>query len=372
VGVYFRQAGLRARAWVASQRLGVQWALLLALSLVVVLLLELPRLPAALLLGPMVAGIVMAMAEAKLHVPRRLFYLAQGVVGCLIARALPVAIVGEMARDWPIFLGGVLSVIVVSGFLGWLLTRWQVLPGTTALWGSSPGGASAIVIMSEAYGADIRLVAFMQYLRVAMVAVLASTVAAYFSLNAARPPIDWLPPIHWLSFVETLALIAGGAVAGRVLRIPAGPMMVPLFAGVMLQATGLMTIELPPWLLAISYAGIGWSIGLRFTRGILVHAARALPRVLASTVALIALCCGLAAILVALAGVDPLTAYLATSPGGADAVAIIAASSNVDVPFVMAMQAARVILVLAMAPSLTRFIAKRMTARPAPMAKDES
>jgi membrane AbrB-like protein len=317
----------------------------------------------------MVAGIVMAMAESRLHVPRRLFYLAQGVVGCLIARALPVTIVGEMARDWPIFLGGVLSVIVVSGFLGWLLTRWQVLPGTTALWGSSPGGASAVVIMSEAYGADIRLVAFMQYLRVAMVAVLASTVAAYFSLGAPSPAIDWLPPIHWLPLAKTLTVIVGGAVVGRMLRIPAGPMMVPLFTGVILQASGLITLELPPWLLAISYAGIGWSIGLRFTRGIIIHAARALPRVLAATVALIVLCCGLAAVLVAVAGVDPLTAYLATSPGGADAVAIIAASSNVDVPFVMAMQAARVILVLAMAPSLTRFIANRMTAGQAGAAK---
>ena len=51
-------------------------------------------------------------------------------------------------------------------------------------------------------------------------------------------------------------------------------------------------------------------------------------------------------------GTDPLTAYLATSPGGADSVAIIAASSNVDVPFVMAMQMARFILVLLVVPVL--------------------
>ena len=38
---------------------------------------------------------------------------------------------------------------------------------------------------------------------------------------------------------------------------------------------------------------------------------------------------------VAFAGVDPMTAYLATSPGGADSIAIIAASSNVDISFVL-------------------------------------
>jgi uncharacterized membrane protein AbrB (regulator of aidB expression) len=54
----------------------------------------------------------------------------------------------------------------------------------------------------------------------------------------------------------------------------------------------------------------------------------------------------------------PLTAYLATSPGGADSVAIIAASTHVDVPFVMAMQMARFMLVLIVGPALARSVAR--------------
>jgi uncharacterized protein len=57
----------------------------------------------------------------------------------------------------------------------------------------------------------------------------------------------------------------------------------------------------------------------------------------------------------------PLTAYLATSPGGMDAVAIIAASSNVDIAFVMALQTLRFMIVLIAGPPLARFIAQRMT-----------
>jgi membrane AbrB-like protein len=75
-------------------------------------------------------------------------------------------------------------------------------------------------------------------------------------------------------------------------------------------------------------------------------------------VALILLCGALAALLVLTAGVDPLTAYLATSPGGADSVAIIAASSKVDVPFVMAMQTTRLVAVIFLAPIITRYIAE--------------
>ena len=68
-------------------------------------------------------------------------------------------------------------------------------------------------------------------------------------------------------------------------------------------------------------------------------------------------------VLVAVAGVDPLTAYLATSPGGADSAAIIAMASNVDVGFVMAMQATRLILVLLIGPSLAGFIARQAGAK---------
>ena len=58
-------------------------------------------------------------------------------------------------------------------------------------------------------------------------------------------------------------------------------------------------------------------------------------------------------------GIDPLTAYLATSPGGLDSVAIIAAASDsVDISFVMALQSARLLFVLVFGPSLARLVSR--------------
>ena len=54
---------------------------------------------------------------------------------------------------------------------------------------------------------------------------------------------------------------------------------------------------------------------------------------------------------------NSLTSYLATSPGGADSVAIIAATSAVDTGFVMAMQIARFMMVLVFGPRVSKFIA---------------
>ena len=108
--------------------------------------------------------------------------IAQAVIGCMIARSIPPQHNRrDYARDWPLYIAVVIAVIAASSALGWLLPRWRVLPGTTAVWGSSPGAATAMMLMAAAYGADIRLVAFMQYVRVLLVAFAATIVARFWS-----------------------------------------------------------------------------------------------------------------------------------------------------------------------------------------------
>ncbi len=353
--------GAQPRYHLGAQPVGLQWVLLLGLSVSLVWVLSAIRLPAALFLGPMAAAVVLATGEATVRVPNWLFLGAQGAIGCMIARSFTPAIVGTMASDWPLFAAVIMAVIAASSTLGWLLARWRVLPGTTAIWGTSPGAANVMILMAEVYGGDVRLVAFMQYLRVVLVAMVASVVARLWigPVTAAVAAVPWFPPIAPLPFVSTLALVGFGAAAGLRLRIPAGPFLVPMIVGAVLHATGSIEIVLPPWLLASTYAAVGWSVGLRFTRPILMHALRLLPRILASSLALIALCGGLGVVLSRTAGIDPLTAYLATSPGGADSVAIIGAAAHVDLPFVMALQTARFLAVLALGPWIARFVVRR-------------
>jgi hypothetical protein len=170
--------------------------------------------------------------------------------------------------------------------------------------------------------------------------------------------MDWFPAIAAGPLWETMALAVIGAMVGAKSRIPAGSLLVPLFAAIALSCTHVISITLPPWLMAGCYVLVGWSIGLRFTREIVIYAARVFPKIAASTLTLIALCGGVAWLLHVTVGIEPLTAYLATSPGGADSVAIIAASSPVDVPFVMAMQMARFILVMLVGPILARAVVR--------------
>jgi hypothetical protein len=346
--------------------LAAQWAALALVSALFVAALAALRLPAALLLAPMAAAILVACAHGSARVPEAAFVVAQGFIGCLAARSIKPSFVGEMAHLWPIFLGGVFSVIAASYALGWLLARSRVLPGTIAIWGSAPGASTAMVVMAEAFGADVRLVAFMQYLRVVLVAVVASAVARLWMVRsgAPLPAAPWFPGVAWTSFAGTVGLVLVAIGAARWARMPAGGFLAPFVAAAVCQGSGVLAIELPPWLLAGAYATVGWSIGLRFSRPTLVHVARALPRVAASILLLIAICAGMAAALSAVAHIDPLTAYLAMSPGGADTAAIIAASSDVDMPFVMTMQTTRFLVILLTGPAIARFVARRLGATP--------
>lgn len=340
----------------------MQWGLLIAASALLAALFSLTHLPAALLLGPMVAGIALATNGGSIRLPRLPVLAAQTVIGCLVARAITAEIIAAFLADWLLFLSVVLAMVAASSGLGWLLTRFKVLPGTTAVWGTAPGGASVMMLMASAFGADARLVALMQYLRVVMVAIAATLIAGlWVGGTPPSPPVKlWLSGPEWLHFAATLLIAGGGGAIGIGLRIPAGGLLVPMLAGAVLEATGFVKITMPAWLLAASYAFLGWSVGLGFTREILGHASRALLPVLLAILVIIAIGGGLALVLVHAAGIDPLTAYLATSPGGLDSVAIIAASSKADVSFVMALQTLRLVIVLIAGPPLARIIAQRM------------
>jgi hypothetical protein len=204
----------------------------------------------------------------------------------------------------------------------------------------------------------------MQYFRVVCVASLASVVATIWAhkTGESHPAIPWFPHLHGLAFSETLLLALAGATTGRLLRLPSGSMLVTLLAGALLHVSGAIEIELPKWLLAGTYALLGWYVGLSFTPAILIHALRAFPKIFLSVALLIGFCGALAYALTQALGIDPLTAYLATSPGGMDSVAIIAASSNVDLSFVMALQTIRFLIIVMIGPPLARLVARHMEA----------
>ena len=136
--------------------------------------------------------------------------------------------------------------------------------------------------------------------------------------------IVWFPSLT-LNFPFTLLLTAVACWLGMRLRI-LGAMMLPMLLA-LAQGGGWLMLELPEWLLAMAYAVLGWTVGSSlikpFSAGAQDAAAdyRLHPRT-DPDVRPDGPC------LTHILQMDFMTAYLATSPGGLDTVAIIAAGTR--------------------------------------------
>jgi membrane AbrB-like protein len=253
--------------------------------------------------------------------------------------------------------------VALSLAAGLALTRLTGVDRPTSSLGMIAGGASGIVAMSSELGADDRLVAVMQYLRVLVVVALTPLVVRVGFGHAggghgASAGAPGAAVTADLAFLAGAALV--GVLAARLVRLPAGSLLGPLIVAAALTVAGASGgARVPGAIQTVAFALIGLQVGLRFTPDSLRRAGRLLPWVLAAIAALIVACAGLAALLVPLAHVSLLDAYLATTPGGLYAVLATAIGSQANTTFVLAVQALRLFAMVLAAPPLVRWLVRR-------------
>ncbi|SUS03391.1 conserved membrane hypothetical protein [uncultured Defluviicoccus sp.] len=355
--------GLRLKA--ALQRhprgaLALQWTALIVLVVAVTVTLKTIQAPAAFLLGPLLIGMAFGVGGARTRLPPALRMGSQALIGCVIAVALGSAAGPGLLNNVPVFAITAALTLGLSLALGVLLTRLNWFGSGTAVWGLAPGGSATMVTLAELNGADPRITALMQYSRILFAAGSAIAVAHVLpGLSSSHPPPTiWFPDVTLRGLAETALLAGVGITVAAFTRFRPAVFLVPGLIGASLVAQGWMHPEVPPFLAAPAYAVIGLNIGLSFTRETLMACARQLPRIAIAVLALVALCAASGAALSSLFRIDPMTAYLATTPGGVDAVLIVATSAHVDVSFVMAAQMFRLLIVLVAGPFAVALVAR--------------
>jgi membrane AbrB-like protein len=341
--------------------LAMKWFVLAAASLACGALAQWARIPAAWLIAPMVVAVILAVNGIGLAIPRLALAIPQGIIGLTIGQVFTLPILGEVAHAWAPIVLVVGATVVAAGVAGWILAKYSPLSPETAAWGSSPGAAVTMIALSGDYGADPRIVAFMQYLRMTLVVLTASFASRVLFFNAeahAAHAAAGTTPFALVPFLLTLIVAVVAGFGGRYSRIPGGQFIVPLLSGAAIHVTGLFPIDIPWWFLDAAYITVGWTIGLLYTRETLRFVARIIPTLIISTSVLLAMCALSGVLLVVLMHADPLTAYLATTPGGLDSVSIIALGSGSNVALVLAIQMLRLFAVVASGPPLAKAIAR--------------
>jgi membrane AbrB-like protein len=342
-------------------RTATAWVALGAATVASALALDALGLPSATLFAALLIGLAVT-----LRLPGR-FALqglpvtaAHAATGVVLGGYLQSSSLEALADAWlPVLLVSA-ATLLLSLVAGWVMTRVTDVDAPTAALGMVAGGASGIIAMASELGADDRVVAFMQYVRVLMI-VLATPilVAIFFGDHHADVGVGQADGGPFLGAPEdwaiTAAIAFAGAVAGRAVRLPASTLMGPLLLAAVLTLTlpeG--TVAVPPVVREAAFAMIGLQVGLRFTVDLFRSLARLLPPLVVSVVALSAACFGFAVLLDLTTDASLLDAFLATTPGGLYAVLAAAVGTGADATFVVGVQSLRLIVMVLLAPFAVR------------------
>lgn len=327
--------------------------------------LTLAGLEASPLFAALAVGLVVALVRRgpALRLPRAAAAAGQALLGVLIGALAQPSTLSALARDWWAVVLVVASTLALSFAGAAVLARHRSVDATTATFALVAGGASGVTAMSAELGADQRVVAVVQYLRVLVVVVSLPFVAALLpggdgAGGAAAPPTgsaSW--PVD-LAFTAVCA--AAGLGLARWVRVPAATLLWPLAVSVALSVTGLSRGAAVPVPVAdLAYAVIGLGVGLTFTRASLGAVARVLPLATAVVAGLLVAVAAVSVPLLRTVGFSTLDAYLASTPGGLSAVLAVTASRGGDATLVLAVQVLRLLAVVLTAPLVAAVLRRR-------------
>lgn len=355
----------------------MRWVLLVLVTVGVTVPLDRLGVPSPALFAALLVGIVLAIARlAPAGVPRRAGLAAQGVLGVYIGTMVHSDALSALGPNWPVVLGAGVVTLLLSIGAGALLGLHRDISALTGALALVAGGASGLVAIARELGGDDRVVAVVQYLRVAVITASMPVVVtlvyhANRSFSAAQPSQSDSAP-WYLSLVMIVGLVVAGAVAGRMARLPGSGLLGPMALTVVAELSGVsFGLAVPAVLVSVSYMLIGWQAGVAFTRESLRAIERLLPAALGLIVLLNVATAGLGVALSAITGVSMLDGYLATSPGGIYAVLATAVETGSNVTFIIAAQVLRVLLMLFAAPLLARGLLRLAYSRASTEASSE-
>lgn len=327
-------------------------------------------LPAPHLFAALIVGLVLSLARiTRLQMPTWLYVAAQAVTGVVLGTYLSFSALAPIGANWFAVVAITGLTLALSLALGVRLANRTGLDRPTATLGMIAGGSAGVVATSDDLGADARVVAFTQYLRLVLVVLTAPLLVRYVlhpsgEFGALGPKeLEVQSSIGAYAFCVLVAAI-GSVVALRA-RVPAGALIGPLVLAAVLTGTSIVHRVTPPeFPREAAFTLIGLHVGMRFTPDVLRRVRSLAPRIFGYVVVLLVTTGLLAWGLSAVTNINVTDAYLATTPGGISAVLVTAFAVGAHTSFVFAVQTFRLFVMVLLAPALVRWLVKGQT-RPA-------
>ena len=334
------------------------------------------RTPLPWMIGPLLATAVLSTLGAPTFSYTPLRNGGQWVIGAALGLYFtPQVALLVASLWWAIILNVVWALALGLAFGAWL-HRVHHAPGmfhiagltrTTSYFASPIGGASEMTLMAERRGAQTELVASAHSLRVLLVTLIIPFGFQFAGLHGLDTTLPGPRVVYWPGLAGLTLLTGFGCwVAGRgvKLKLTNSWFLGSLAAAALLTASGHIWSAIPTWLTNAAQLVIGISLGVRFTRSFVYLAPRWLASVALGTLAMIALCAGLAWLLAQATDLHWATVLLGTSPGGIAEMAITAKVLQLGVPLVTAFHVTRLAAVLLLVEPMYRWFYENNAASP--------
>src|SRR5918999_2171115 len=297
------------------------------------------------MIGPMVAVAGLNLLGVSMHSPPLARQMGQVILGSAVSLYFTPPVVAALAANLPAILAATIAVFVVGGLGALTLSRASGVDSKSTFFASIPGGAMAMAVLADRYGAQIAPVAVAHSLRVSVVVIIVPFALTYggFPLVAAayRPnlPLDFSILIPWLAVGWLI-----GEISER-FHFHNGCLLVPIFLGAGLTVGGIQLSAVPPALIDFAQLMFGLVLGARYERAFFARYRLFIPFALLNSCFILVASVAAGADLAWTFGLPVATMILATSPGGLAEMTITAQALKISVPLVVAFHLFRVVIV---------------------------
>lgn len=328
------------------------------------LIFTLLHLPLVWMLGPLTAVLVWKMASK-----RNLFWPVSFRNGgqVLLGYSMGLSFTSESARQIAKQLPSMAIItILMVGFglvMAYLVARMTGISVQSAVMGTTPGGLSQMVVLSEEIkGAEPTIVTFMQTIRMLTVIFIVPALSFHAlggeNLDNVRA-FDEGSSFDHGNILQYLLVIAIVLLATRLavrFKCPTPYIIGPLVTSAILTVSGMPTPQLPHLLTVIAQLCLGVYLGLGIKVNMLGNWRKLLPYSLISGLLIVGCALALAYGLHLIYPISMATAFLCIAPGGLPEMGVTAHTVHADVSMVAAYQLFRVFFILFIIPIFLRWI----------------
>lgn len=313
-------------------------------------------LPAAALVGAILAVSIASMFRLTVDIPLRLRNVAFTIIGCSLGSSITKEALSQTGQ-WPLslFVLGV-AVLVTMLTCSWVLSRFFSQTVETAMLATSPGALIYSLALAAGGMGDIRAIIVIQNIRLLVVTTLLPFILDNFGFEPGHTDIPVAAGGTGSILVILVAFVAGVSVSRW--KIPASFLLAGMLVSGVGHFMGVVTGRPPNSIIFIGFAVTGSMVGARFS-SIPRHD---LQRLLLASLSAV-LISGALSLVFAIPVAQMLDipfgqVFVAFAPGGVEAMAAMALALGYDPAYVATHHLFRIILLFFLLPVGVKILKK--------------